>query len=221
MFVDACAIVSVMAGEETAPAYETALAQSDAPFTSAMAAWEAIIVLSRPDQLNCRYSEAQAVVTEWMDARGIDLREATDARTVLANAIAVAEKHGIGRRAPQQLRLFPLRPRHDRWRAAPHVGQAVAGDRCADAPLADKIRPTGHGAPVGEFFGRTSDSEPKSNGEDRPEADISRPSGQIGLVEDYGTHEGWVLQPKGNSKPLGGANAARCFRSEQRSERKP
>jgi ribonuclease VapC len=106
MFVDACAIVSIVAGEETAPAYETALAQSDAPFTSAMAAWEAIIVLSRPDQLNCRYSEAEAAVTEWMDARGIDLREATDARTVLANAIAVAEKHGIGRRALSNFDCF-------------------------------------------------------------------------------------------------------------------
>jgi ribonuclease VapC len=49
MFVDACAIVSIIAGEDTAAAYETALSRADAAFTSPLAAWEAIIVLSRPD----------------------------------------------------------------------------------------------------------------------------------------------------------------------------
>jgi ribonuclease VapC len=106
MFVDACAIVSIMAGEESAPAYEAALRRADSAFTSAMAAWEAIIVLSRPDQLDCRYSEAEAAVTEWLECRGIALREATDARAVLANAIKVAEQHGIGRRSLSNFDCF-------------------------------------------------------------------------------------------------------------------
>lgn len=106
MFVDACAIVSIMAGEDTAAAYEAALVQADSAFTSAMAAWEAIIVLSRPDQLDCRYSEAAEAVTEWLDARGVELRETTAPRAVLAHAVAVAEKHGIGKRALSNFDCF-------------------------------------------------------------------------------------------------------------------
>jgi ribonuclease VapC len=106
MFVDACAIVSIMAGEDTAPAYEAALAQAESAFTSPMAAWEAIIVLSRPDQLDCRYSEAAEAVVEWLDARGIDLRGASSPRDMLAYAVDVAEKCGIGRRALSNFDCF-------------------------------------------------------------------------------------------------------------------
>ena len=97
MFVDACAIVSMMAGEDTADAYEAALLSAIAPCTSTLAAWEAIIVLSRPDQLNCRYGAAEAAVVEWLEARNIRLREPGSARRVLSCAVAVAEKHGIGK----------------------------------------------------------------------------------------------------------------------------
>lgn len=106
MFVDACAIVSLMAGEDTAPAYDAALAGAEDAFTSPMAAWEAITLLSRPDQLDCRYSQAAAALVEWLDARGIDLREAASTRDVLAYAVEVAETHGIGRRALSNFDCF-------------------------------------------------------------------------------------------------------------------
>lgn len=98
MFIDACAIVSMMAGEETAEAYEEALLSTTSPFTSPLAAWEAIIILSRPGQLDCRYGDAEGAVVEWLEARGIELRELARPREVLHYAIAVAERHGIGRR---------------------------------------------------------------------------------------------------------------------------
>lgn len=98
MFVDACAIVSLMAGEDTAQSYERALSLATSPFTSPLAAWEAIIVLSRPDQLNCRYSEAEGAVTEWLDARNIAIRQSASPRAVLAQAVRAAEDYGIGRR---------------------------------------------------------------------------------------------------------------------------
>jgi ribonuclease VapC len=106
MFVDACAIVSMMAGEDTAPAYGAALSRAQSAFTSPMAAWEAIIILSRPDQLDCRYSEAEAAVVEWLDARGIELREAPGPREILSLAVGVVEKHGIGRRALSNFDCF-------------------------------------------------------------------------------------------------------------------
>jgi ribonuclease VapC len=98
MFIDACAIVSLMAGEDTAEEYEGALMGAKAPFTSPLAAWEAIIVLSRPDLLDCRYSESEGAVLEWLDARGIAIRDAGSPRQILSHAVAAAEKHGIGRR---------------------------------------------------------------------------------------------------------------------------
>ncbi|WP_246252764.1 type II toxin-antitoxin system VapC family toxin [Allomesorhizobium camelthorni] len=68
------------------------------PFTSTLAAWEAIIVLSRPDQLNCSYKAAEAVVVEWLEARKIRRREPGSPRRVLSYAVAVAEQHGVGKR---------------------------------------------------------------------------------------------------------------------------
>lgn len=106
MLVDACAIISMFAREESATAYEKALETASAPWTSALAAWEAIIILSRPDQLNCRYSQAEEAVLEWLDARNIELRESASARDALALAVAVAEKHGIGKRSLSNFDCF-------------------------------------------------------------------------------------------------------------------
>jgi ribonuclease VapC len=98
MYVDAWAIVAIMAGEETATAYETALLEAVSPWTSVLAAWESIIVLSSPGQLDCSYREAERVVVDWLDERGIALRDAADLRAVLSYAVGVAEDHGIGKR---------------------------------------------------------------------------------------------------------------------------
>jgi ribonuclease VapC len=106
MFVDACAIVAMMAGEDTAPAYGAALSRAPSAFTSPMAAWEAIIILSRPDQLDCRYCDAEAAVVEWLDARNIEIRQAPSPREILSFAVDVAEKHGIGRRALSNFDCF-------------------------------------------------------------------------------------------------------------------
>jgi len=106
MFVDACVIVSIMAGEETAAAYEEALAGAAGVWTSALAAWEAIIVLSRADQLNCRYCDAEGAVTEWLEARDIALRDPPSPRETLAYAVAVAEKRGVGERALSNFDCF-------------------------------------------------------------------------------------------------------------------
>ncbi|OYW45840.1 MAG: PIN domain-containing protein [Sphingomonadales bacterium 32-68-7] len=106
MFVDACAIVAIFAGEETAAGYDAALLAAAAPFTSPLAAWEAIIVLSRPDQLDCSFLDAHAVVIEWLDLRDIALRETTAPAEALRLAVEVAQMHGIGRRALSNFDCF-------------------------------------------------------------------------------------------------------------------
>jgi ribonuclease VapC len=98
MFIDACVIISIITGEETAAACDAALVDADSAFTSPMAAWEAVIVLSRADHLNCSYTAAQSVVVEWLGARQIALREPISPREILSHAVAVAEKHGLGKR---------------------------------------------------------------------------------------------------------------------------
>lgn len=98
MFVDACVIISLMAGEDTAAAYEAELLEAEEPFTSPLAAWEAIIAMSRPDQLNCLYTVTEALVVAWLAERQIELREPTSPREILSHAVAVAEKHGLGKR---------------------------------------------------------------------------------------------------------------------------
>jgi ribonuclease VapC len=106
MFVDACAIVSIIAGENSAVAYENALATATDAFTSPMAAWEAIIVLSRPDQLNCLYHQAEQVVVEWLAARNISLRDPSTPARILTYAVAAAEQYGIGKRALSNFDCF-------------------------------------------------------------------------------------------------------------------
>ena len=106
MFIDACAIVSIIAGDESAIAYEGALTTTTEAFTSPMAAWEAIIVLSRQDQLNCPYHQAESVVVEWLAARNISLREVLPPVSILRYAVAAAEQYGIGKRALSNFDCF-------------------------------------------------------------------------------------------------------------------
>jgi len=106
MFVDACAIVAIMTREAEASDYEDALEAAQTPFTSSLAAWEAVIILTRPDKLACRLSQAQTAVIRWLDTRGIELREPGSPRDVLAHAVAVAEAHGLGKRALSNFDCF-------------------------------------------------------------------------------------------------------------------
>lgn len=106
MYLDACAIVSLIAREDTASAYAEALAHEGSAWTSTLAAWEAIIVLSRPGQLNCPFNMAERVVVEWLEERNIALREPARPREVLALAVAVAERHGLGKRALSNFDCF-------------------------------------------------------------------------------------------------------------------
>ncbi len=72
---DSCAIVALMDDEDSAGAYEAKLLKATSPFTSALAAWEAINIVSRPDQLKCAFIAIEGAVVEWLEASGIRLRE--------------------------------------------------------------------------------------------------------------------------------------------------
>lgn len=98
MFVDACAIVSLITDEPTAPDYDAALRSAGTASTSILAAWEAVIVLAGPLKLDKPYSVVEQIVLAWMEQRGIRLFEPPAPRRALSHAIAVAEKYGTGKR---------------------------------------------------------------------------------------------------------------------------
>lgn len=106
MFVDACAVIAILAREADAEAYQAALDRAPDPFMSPLAAWEAVLVLARPDQMNCSFSQALRVVTRWLDANDVALRDGTHPQDVLSHAVLVAESHGIGKRALSNFDCF-------------------------------------------------------------------------------------------------------------------
>lgn len=99
MFVDACAIVSLFVREPDADAYDLALASADDPFTSALAVWEAVLILSRPEKLASPLVETLDAVEEWLHQRRIALREASVAPSaLLVLAISAASQQGLGKK---------------------------------------------------------------------------------------------------------------------------
>lgn len=98
MFVDACAIVSILSEEPTAAAYRGALDQVTAATTSPLAAFEAVLVLARPEKFACDIAKAQEIVLTFLDERDIVLRQEGDARALLGLAVDVAQMHGVGKR---------------------------------------------------------------------------------------------------------------------------
>lgn len=98
MYVDACAIVALLSLEESADAYGAALDAADQPWTSALAAFEAVLVLSRPEKLNQGYPETEALVSEFLGLRGVALLSPGDAKSILGLAVSAAARHGVGRR---------------------------------------------------------------------------------------------------------------------------
>lgn len=106
MFVDACAIIAIMTRESTTATYERALESAADPFTSALAAWEATIILSHADKLDCSLSLALTAVSRWLEANGVVLREVGPPAEILARAVAVAERHGLGKRALSNFDCF-------------------------------------------------------------------------------------------------------------------
>jgi ribonuclease VapC len=97
MFIDACAIVSILSDEPDAEAYAAALRLDDQPFTSALAAWEAIMILARPEKFGVPHAASLAIVSEFLAARGIALKHGdASPETLLELAVQAAAGNGAG-----------------------------------------------------------------------------------------------------------------------------
>lgn len=107
MFVDACVIVAILADEPEAAAYGAALDDSSPPpWTSALAAFEAVLVLARPERLNLSYRDSELFVLDFLKRQQIELKDIGAPETVLRNAVMVADRHGTGKKKLSTLDCF-------------------------------------------------------------------------------------------------------------------
>jgi ribonuclease VapC len=98
MFVDAAAIVAILSHEAEAQRCSQAIMEAPAPFTSAIAMWEAVMALSRSEKLNRTVDVSLEIVSRFLDERAIALRElplASEAASLSVEAASRFRKNVI------------------------------------------------------------------------------------------------------------------------------
>ncbi len=92
MFVDACAIVSIMSQEEDAGDYAAAL-EANRIHSPRLWPWEACVILARKDKFDISFERAGEIVCAWLGERGIELRNSKQtAEVILKTALDAASR---------------------------------------------------------------------------------------------------------------------------------
>jgi ribonuclease VapC len=100
MYVDACAIVALLADEPEAARISAALATAKSPITSPIAVLETALALSRPDKFNVSVERLEPIILEFLDDRGINLCDMPPAPEMTRLSMDAAHrfrggKHGL------------------------------------------------------------------------------------------------------------------------------
>ena len=98
MFVDACAIVALLSDEPEASRVSKALASAEAPITSPVAVLEAVLALARPDKFDLSIKAVEPLVGDFLDERGIQVRDLPPAPEATRLALSAAHRYRSGRR---------------------------------------------------------------------------------------------------------------------------
>lgn len=98
MFVDACAIIAVLADEPEAERVSRALAEAQGPITSPVAVLETVLGLARPDKFNLSVAELEPLVLEFLEERGIAITDLPPAKLATSLALSAADRYRSGRR---------------------------------------------------------------------------------------------------------------------------
>lgn len=96
MFIDAAAIVAILAGEQEADRCSLAILSAAERFTSAIAVWESVIALARADKLNIPIDVSEQLVTQFLDERAIVVRDLPPADAVSALSLEAARRFRTG-----------------------------------------------------------------------------------------------------------------------------
>ena len=97
MFVDACAIIALLSDEPEAQRVSDGLASARQPFTSPIAVLETVLGLSRPDKFDLPIPAIEGLVHEFLEARGIEIRDLPPAKETTRLALLAAHRYRNGR----------------------------------------------------------------------------------------------------------------------------
>ena len=75
MFIDACALVAVLADEPESERVSAAIMSAKKRFTSPLAILETALALSRPDKFDLAIGQVEPLIMEFLDARAIEIRD--------------------------------------------------------------------------------------------------------------------------------------------------
>lgn len=92
MFVDAAATVAVLGAEAESARCGAAIDAATEPFTSPIAAWEAILALARADKFGT-LDLAETAVHQFLEDRGIELRQLPPVTETLELSTEAARKY--------------------------------------------------------------------------------------------------------------------------------
>lgn len=97
MFVDASAIVALLADEPEADRISAALASASRCRTSPVAVLETVLALARPDKFGRTVEAVGPIVLEFLAARGIEIGDFPPASETTALALSAAHRYRAGR----------------------------------------------------------------------------------------------------------------------------
>jgi|SRR5438445_4231716 len=92
MFVDAAAIVAMLSNEAEAERCARAVMEASAPFTSAIAVWEAAMALARPEKLAIPVTISLEIVSRFLEERAIAQRELPPAPEATSLSVEAASR---------------------------------------------------------------------------------------------------------------------------------
>lgn len=97
MFVDACAIIALLSDEPEAERVSDAIAGAKERMTSPVVVLEAALGLARPEKFGLSVEAVTQLVLEFLDARGIDIRDMPPAMDTTRLALFAAHRYRSGR----------------------------------------------------------------------------------------------------------------------------
>src|SRR5690606_2154092 len=97
MFIDACAFVAVLADELESERVSAAIMSAKKRFTSPLAILATALALSRPDKFGLTIDQVEPLIMEFLDARGIEIRDLPPARRTAALSFHAANTSRKGR----------------------------------------------------------------------------------------------------------------------------
>ncbi|NGM37979.1 MULTISPECIES: type II toxin-antitoxin system VapC family toxin [Methylobacterium] len=98
MFVDASAIVALLSDEPEAERVSDAIAGAAKRMTSPVAVLEAALPLARQDKFALPLEAVQPIILEFLEARGIEIRDLPPAKRATTLALSAAHRYRAGRR---------------------------------------------------------------------------------------------------------------------------